>query len=664
MANAAGTIAPVAARTTEPAGGPRLSPASRLRQPRAALAVPALVVTVATLASGSPTGLLVGTVLAAASVARRRLPLDLSLLAASLGCVAVALGTGLLASFAGVDVVSHRVVLTVLLLAGAVLSLVDAVLRPTAATTSSIRRSWLAFVPAALAGGIAWIQAATTSTAMSWSFVGTDIAQQVLTLQEVQRVGRLDYTADQYPRGVHMLLALVSGPSMPTGDPVALLAYDVRLMAAVTWLSFAVVLVAASAATLRLARLLGVADGLAVAAAAICTMGMLLLNPLVLSFVYMGAAPSLLAMVALWAVPLAALEMEGQGQRTSATTMLVVAVVSVAVLGHLWQPLAPVPVLALAAAVVRRPRQAWRRPSRGTLVVGIIAAVVTVAVPAPAVLGVLRARGLATAAIAGAIPSMPVVPLLGGVAAICWMVIRHRTTPARALAGTSVGLLLVAVVLMGGSGRMDPTQYYVAKPLWFLGVALLPVLAVTSVPLAARALGAAGRLAQRLGPLANVARASAVALAVALVVAFVLPIEAVVGSAALDTVTNPDGNSVSGRDYTTAVDYATRFSPAVAVPVDLGDGPFPDFLPSLVTSKLMRFITGQPQNHGQPLEVCADVRSVAGSSPAVVVTTLDPAALAPVMRAGGCADVPVVRVPGPPRRLALPLDASKAVRVP
>ena len=664
MANVTGTIAPSAARTTRPAAGPRTSPGSRLRQPRAALAALALVVTVATLASGSPTGLLVGTVLAAASVARRRLPLDLSLLTASLGCLGIALGTGLLAAYAGIDLVDHPVPVAALLVVGAVLALLDAVRRPTAVSRSSTRLAWVAYVPAALAAAIAWVQAATTWTAMSWSFVGTDIAQHVLALQVLQRTGRLDYAVDGYPRAFHMLLALVTGPSMPASDPVALLAYDVRLMAAATWLSFALVLVAAAGLTLRVGRLLGVREGVAVAAAAACALGMLLLNPLVLSFVYMGAAPSLLAMVVLWAVPLAALELDRLGVRRPAPALLVVAVASVALLGHLWQPLAPVPAVALVAAVVRRPLRPWSRPSRRAVVVVLVAALVAVAVPAPAVLAVLHAQGLATAAIVGGIPSMPLVLLLGGVGAMVWLALRRRTASTRALAGTAMGLVLVAVVLMAGSGRMDPTQYYVAKPLWFLGVALLPVLAATGVPVVVRVAAAAGHQTRRLGSLATVGRATLVASTAALVVAFVLPYLAVVGSAALDTVTTQQPTSASGRDYTTAVDYATRFSPAVAVPVDLADGPFPDFLPSLITSKLMRFITGQPQNQGQPLEVCADVRSVAGSSPAVVVTTLDPAALAPVMRAGGCADVPVVRVPGPPRRLAVPLDASKAVRVP
>jgi hypothetical protein len=264
----------------------------------------------------------------------------------------------------------------------------------------------------------------------------------------------------------------------------------------------------------------------------------------------------------------------------------------------------------------------------------------------------------------GSIPSVPPLLLLAGLGSVGWLLHRRRTASARALLGTAIGLVVVTAVLMRGSGRFDLSQYYVAKPLWFLGVAVLPVLVAVSAPVVARALRAARRISDRLGPMARLARAFVVASVVALIVAFVLPVEAVVGSAALDTVTTNQPTTTSGQDYVIAVDYATRYAPAVVVPVELGSGPFPDFLPSLITSKLLSFLTGQPQNDGQPLKVCPEVRAVAGSRPAVVVTTLDPAALAPVMRAGGCPDVRVVRVPGPPRQLAVPLDASKAVRTP
>jgi hypothetical protein len=435
-------------------------------------------------------------------------------------------------------------------------------------------------------------------------------------------------------------------------------------MAAATWLTFALMAGAAASVTVRVARLLGSTDAIAVGAAAVCGAGLLLFNQLVLSFVYMGAAPSLLAMVVLWALPLAALELDLRQVPRPGMALLVVATASVALLGHLWQPLAVVPFVALfVVAVRRRPHPSDRLPRRFA-VLSVGAGLVAVGLPAPAVLSVLHAQGLATAAITGSIPTVPLVLLVGGAGSTAWLAYRRRTASSRAFVGTAAGLVAVAAVLTLGSGRLDTTQYYVAKPLWFLGVALLPVFAAVGARAVARVVVAARRQSDRLGSMARLTRAFVVASSVALVVAFVLPIEAVVGSAALDTVTTQEPTTASSRSYTTAVDYATRYAPAVVVPVELGSGPFPDFLPSLITSKLMSFMTGQPQNDGQPLMVCADVRAVAGTHPAVVLTTLDPAVLAPVMRAGGCPDVRVVRLPGPRRTLAFPLDVSKAVRAP
>ena len=640
--------------------------ASGLRRPpsRVVLAVVGLVLVLTALASGSAVVLLVGLVVAATSVARRWLPLDLALPSAALACVATALIAGLLASVAGTSLVARPGALTAVFLLCAALAVGDAVRRPAAAPVARTRGGWIAYVPAGLAAAIAWVQAATTWTAMSWSFVGTDMAQHMLGLEDLQRTGRLDYAVNGYPRALHMLLALVSGPSMPAADPVALLPYDLRLMATATWLAFALMVGAATSVTVRVARLLGSTDAVTVGAATVCGAGLLLFNQLVLSFVYMGAAPSLLAMVVLWALPLATLELDRRAVPRQGTTLLVVVTASVALLGHLWQPLAVVPVIALCAvAGPRRPRASGPLPRRFVVVV-VGAVIVAIAVPAPAVLSVLHSGGLATAAIPGAIPSMPLALLVGGVGSTVWLAYRRRTASTRAFVGTASGLLAVVAVLMLGSGRLDTTQYYVAKPLWFLGIAVLPVFAALGARAVARVVVAARRQSDRLGSMARLTRAFVVASVAALVVAFVLPIEAVAGSAALDAVTTQQPTTVSSRSYTIAVDYATRYAPAIVVPVELGSGPLPNFLPSLVTSKLMRFITGQPQNDGQPLMVCADVRAVAGTRPAVVLTTLDPAVLAPVMRAGGCPDVRVVRVPGPPRTLAFQLDASKAVHAP
>lgn len=641
---------------------PRASGTARLA-PRVVPAVAGLVLVAAALVWGSPVGLLVGLVVSATSVARRWLPLDLAVPSAALACVAAALTAGLLASVTGASLLAHPVALVIVFLLGAVLAVADAVRRPAAAVVDGTRHGWIAYLPAGLAAAIAWVQAATVWTATSWSFVGTDMAQHMLMLEELQRTGRLDYSAGGYPRALHMLLALVSGPSMPAQDPAALLPYDLRLMSAATWLAFALMLGGAATVTLRLARLLATRDAVAVGAASACCAGLLLLNPLVLSFVYMGAAPSLVAIVALWAIPLAALELDRRGVPRVTPALLVVSVLSVALLANLWQPLVVAPVVALLVAVaLRRPRTSGAIPRRSLLLllgVGTLA----VALVAPAVLAVARAQGLATAAVAGTIDPVPLPLLVGGVACTA-LLARRWTTTTRALLGTAAGLAVMAAVLLLGSGRADVSQYYVVKSLWFLCLALLPVTAAVGAPVVVGVVSVGWHSLGRLGSMARLSRAFVVASSVALVVSFLLPIEAVVGSAALDTVTTQEPTTVSSRAYTTAVAYAMRYAPALAVPVELGSGPFPDRLATKVTSELLAFLTGQPENAGRALDVCVDVRTVAGPRPAVVITTLDPAVLAPVMRAGGCPDVPVVRVPGPRRTLAFALDPGKAVRAP
>ena len=299
--------------------------------------------------------------------------------------------------------------------------------------------------------------------------------------------------------------------------------------------------------------------------------------------------------------------------------------------------------------------------TRPHLVMAAAVALVTLALTAPALLGTLQVGGLAHAATPGAVPALPLPLLVLGLASLGWLLRYREHLAVRVLAGTSLGLLVVAGTLLLGSGHADVSQYYVQRPLWLLAVLLVPVLALALVRLVRHVVASLSARLQRLGPWARVARIGAVACVAAAVVSFVLPVEAVVGSNALNTVTDRDGQSDSARIYDIALGYATAFRPAVTVPVEIGTGPFVDPLATVVASKLMSFQTGQPQTHGMPTAVCADARSVAGPAPAVVITSLDPGVLKGIMRYQGCADVRVVRLPGPPRPLAVPLDPRAPV---
>jgi hypothetical protein len=436
-----------------------------------------------------------------------------------------------------------------------------------------------------------------------------------------------------------------------------------RLVASGTWLAFALVLLAAAALTLRLGRLLGTGPLVTVLAATLVSTALLLLNPFVYVFGYLAAAPSLVAIVVMWALPLAALELHDSPRR--GTALLVVAGVAVVLLAHLWQALAPVPLVALAAAVPARDLvrlKPLRRPDTAVLVRVAVVAVGVAVLSAPPMLGILHATGLAQAGAAGYIYTAPVGLTALGILSLVRLVPHRHDVGARLLLGTVVGVVALIGVFLRETRTLDLTQYYPAKGVWFLTVLIGPVLALAAVELAARLATATHAWTQRLGPAARVTRVAAVAAAVALYVGFVLPVQAVAGSAAYDAVRYGDARDASGLRYDVALAYGSRFLPARTVPVEVGVGPVLDPSTTLMVSKLISFQTGQPVTRGMPLDVCADVRRVAGSGPAVVLTSLDPSVLEPVMRRDGCGDVPVVRRPGPPRQLIVPLDPRQVAQ--
>jgi len=275
-------------------------------------------------------------------------------------------------------------------------------------------------------------------------------------------------------------------------------------------------------------------------------------------------------------------------------------------------------------------------------------------------LAVVRSGGSSLASIAGATPAVPGVVLGLTVVAMVWLVRRRSDPAARALLGAALGVLVVAAVLLHGTGKLDITQYYVMKSLWFLTVLLVPVVALGVAAIGSAVVRAAARLIDRLGPAARVARVAVVSVVVAAFVGFVLPIGVVAGSDAWAAVSDPDGRSESARAYDVAARYGTAFAPAVTVPVEVGSGEFTNIFTTYIVSKAISFQTGQPLTDGSAFDVCWAVRTVAGSRPAVVVTTLDPAVLLPFMDADGCGDVRVVRVAGSRRVLQHVPDARTA----
>lgn len=622
---------------------------------RELLAVAGGLLTILGVASGQPALSLVGLVAGTTAVLSIWLAWDLAVPAAVIVLVGLAICCGVAAGVAEVDLLASPGLLVAAMLTWSLLALLlvrgceaPGWRRPAPVRGAAI---WLAYGPALVAAGIAAVQAASTSIAASWALQGTDLAQHLIELQGVRQAGLLDYAADPYPRGLHMLVALIGGPTAPA-DQATLLAHDLRLFGAVSWFALALVLLMGAGLVLRVTAALELPAKVGLLGAA-CLGGLLLvLNGTVNVFVSMGAAPSLLAVLVMWSLPVASLELGAAArQGRGALTLLLVGVVSTALLAHLWQALLLVPAVALLLSGSPRrwlqlPRQLGPRAVAGALAASTACALLAL----PAILGVLRA-GASLAAIPGDVPRPPwAVTALGALAVLVLPLLRPRFRPLLGFVGPSAGLLLVTAVLLRGADKgLDLTQYYPMKALWFLTLVLMPVAAVAA---AAAGLEGGTRLwvgLARLGGAARVARVGAFGVLAALVVSFVLPQIAAARSATLDALRpawDPAAAEVGEERLQIAADHGARYAPRVTVPVAVGTSAVLDRYGSYVVSKLMSYETGQPQNHGRALFVCSDVELVAGESPAVVVTKLDASLLQQLMERDGCGEVPVVQIPG------------------
>lgn len=638
-------------------------PVVRGRRSRTVVAASALVASVVGLVVGAPALVLCGVVLSVASVLRRRVSWDLALPLAVTTCVAVSAAVGSAGHALGAGPLSWHPAAVVVV--GSLLAALDS-RRGTNADSPSVAVSWpmrIVYAPAAVALVAAAVQVLAPRAAASWLFYGTDSTRHLALVDQIRASGQLDYSLNAYPGALHGLLAWVSAPSAPDGGPAALLAYDVRLLGAVTWLSLAVLLSTVATLTLRLGSVLGCSRKVTTCAALAASTFPLAVNGFAITFLYMTAAPSLVAVVALSCLALAATERPDVRSGRLLPYLALTCLVTVAV-AHLWQALVIVPAACWLAVVLGRPRElvADLRSLRGRRLAGAAAVVATGAlVTAPALIGVAHAGGITIASIVGTVPAPPSSALVVCAVALVWAVRARAHDGVRALLGSALGLLLVAGVLLYGSGHLDVTQYYVMKAGWFLVLLTLPLIALVTL----RVLGAgAYRLwagAARLGRAARVVRVAIVGIGIALVVGFVIPLPAVEGLRSYDTVHDLDGRGDSARLYDIAVDYGTRFQPAVTVPIEVGKGIFANPFVTRVASSIISVETGQPEQVGPPFAVCAAVRTVAGTHPAVIVTSLDPAVLEPFMEVGGCTGVPVVRIDGPPRILQdLPTAHSTA----
>lgn len=615
--------------------------------------VPWAVVAVALVAAGlrlpDPICLLLGVTVAASLLVVRWLPLDAAVPMAVLGLVAVATSLGLLAETLRWDLLAHP------WLMGAgwtsfALSCLVASLRSRARIARPVHTFpfLVAQLPACVAVVLAVLQQLDLRRVASWAFAGTDFTQHAIILQAVQREGSLHYGPNPYPGGAHTLLALVSVPGLPAPGTAELLSYDLRLLAAGTWLAFALLLWTMAAVVLRAAPLLLLPPAWATATAVALGAFVSYQGAFVSVFFPMAAAPGLLAAVALAIVPLVALSLPVE-QRTPA--MLLSAAIATAAVAHLWTALILIPAAAFLVALANpsgaRAARSWalslrRKPGVAlALLTGTAASACLTAVP---VLALLGARGLGTAAIEGGLLSPSWIYLSAGGSAVAVLLFRSPVRVA-ALGGAAVGCLgTIALLLIGAGEGIALDQYYPRKGIWFLVTILLPASAVLVGCLLRLAWQGWTLLCARLHRAGWVLRVSGVSVASAVFLALVLPVlihdGSIFAAAARPAFANDQ------RRLDAATELAGKYSPAVSVPVGLGLGVIPNRHDTYIIAKLMQLKTGQPQTFGLPTAVCQAIEEVAAGGPAVVVTDLPTDLMEELMRRQGCPGSRVVTYPG------------------
>lgn len=605
-------------------------------------------------ATDNPVLVLLALVVATWLLLRRWLPTDVALPSAVLLLTSSAVVLGLVAHLVGLDLLARPV----LLLGVHVVYCAIPVLLPDRGPSAALRPqpygggARVAYLPAVALLLVGLRQAFDERLAASWSLLGTDVARHMLYVQGLQQDGALEYTSDGYPRGLHMLLALASVPGRALDEPASALVYDLRLVAAATVLAFALLVSTAICLTLRVASCWGWSQLLAVLSGLGTGLLLLGLSSYVRAFIVQAAAPSLLAAVALWALPLTALVLRKHRHRLLA--LLLVAAGCTALLAQLWQALVLVPPAAAVLCValrLRRPRELLVSllPARGASVLVVAGVVVAVVVTLLPILSLQASGGgLAVASTVGESPGPPRALLVAALlsALVVPFLSRHDALRHVLLAQVLALLLVCALLLRATDNPLDLGQYYPQKVQWFLLVLLLPVLVLGAVDVLARLVRRTSTVLGRLGRAARVARAVTVSVTFALLFAFVLPYFVLDTPVLLSVarVNERSGDAVRRLDL--ALEHGHRHAPTIPVPVSIGTSDLPDRVATPLVSTLLAFQTGQPTNYGQPAQVCSDIELVAQGQPAVVVTALDAAYLRRLMSRRGCGDVPIVQVPG------------------
>jgi hypothetical protein len=573
------------------------------------------------------------------------LPGQLALCAATSALIAAAAVVGEAAAAFHQHLPGRGLVLLPLAL-GARLLLRDGVAPSGRTRSPSWRSAVVTAGPAIVACLIGLAQLLSTRLVAGWGLGGTDLAQHTVMLGQVQRAGLLDYGRDSYPRGLHMLIALCT--SAPATDSSSL-NHDLRVWGALTWLLFGLLLLASAAVTRQLAAAAALPERTALLLGLGTATVLLACRPLQVAFVYMGAAPSLLAVVVLWMLALPQLALRR-------LTLPFLAAAAFIVLAQLWQALLVAPAAVAVVEVVGLARA--RSLRRDALVRLCVAWLLAVAVAAPPVLALLRHGGLSLAATPGSIPSVP--PAVGAVTAVALVLAAAeswRRGPHGILTVSSALLVVLAAFLRSSRHGLDLTSYYPMKVCWFIVLISAPLVATTAGRIwVATAVAVGPRLhnpsARRLVVVI------AQALPFALVIALALPGLVSRGSLPRQAAGVGSLDDRGERRLALARAYGDRYAPARTLPVALALTDNAAQYGAYITSKLIRFRTGQPDTSGWVGSICKEARRVDDGHGVVVVTDLDVGLIQLLTGRQGCSGLEVVQVPGTDPRLVSAYEAS------
>lgn len=645
-----------------------LDPLPGAQRPRAcwsgaAIGSTALVLVVLGLGAANPGLVIAGLTASLASVLRRSFPIDVAVPLAALCLFGAATIAGVGAAVAGVNLLTHAELLAGVQVAVAVAAVPLAARRGTAL---SARRSFPALLPALIAMLTAVWQTADASVAKAWAFWGTDFAHHMVILRGLQETGRLDYSEWLYPRALHMMGALASVPNVPVDDTTELLDYNLRLTGFLTWFSLAILLCTGAALLVRIGDRLGLSSRLTTIAALVFGAAVLGSNSFFAAFVFLGAAPSLLAVAALWAFPLLWMT----PPRCAVIVLPAVWGAAFMTVAHTWQALVLVPVMATAAAMPRLGDllRVVRSVRRRNLTLASAILIFLIAVASLPIAAAADPGGTAVAGIPGDLigPNwiVVVVTLASGMA-----LARHWTERwVRVLLGGALGhIALIGVLLHSAGGGLDLGQWYPLKAVWFLTLSLAPVAALLLSWCAAAAWQGLNNIAVRT-PHPFIVRSSVAAVTIAVAVALWLPLALATHPLVADAWLSPTGKAPGNRvtstpsaeRYDIAREYGARFPVARIVPYQVGRSALFDTLGTRMVSELLSFQTGQPVIRRDRRDICSQIAAIAGANEAVVVSKLSPERVRSEMARDGCAGrARVVHVPGELGDVAM-LDTANA----